>query len=152
MEHEIMRPVTRLATLLFATVALAGCEDKADFSNLLVPVTPVIGIGGTFNLQTLDGLALPQTIDLGTGPVSLTASILTLVTTNSTSGSFTALFISTPVGATTPVDTTTLTGSYTLSGTALTLTSGTTTITGSWPGGNSLSLTVDNHTLVYIRP
>jgi hypothetical protein len=144
-----MRSVTRFATLLFATAALAACEDKADFSNVLVPITPVTTIAGTFNLTTLNGQALPVIIDPGPPVVNLTASSLILVTTNSTTGTFT-LNITTDDG-TGPVVTTT-TGNYTLIGTALSLTSGGTTVTGTWDGANMITLTEFGQSAVYIRP
>ena len=147
-----MRSVTRLATLLFATAALTACEDKADFSNILVPVVPVTSIGGTFGLQTLNGLGLPQTITIPTiGTVTVDSSSLTLVTTNSTSGTFT-LVIHVPA----PDPAITVTGDYTLSGTNLTLVpttpAGLPNITGTWDGSNMLTLSEFGATAVFTRP
>src|SRR5262245_41786649 len=126
-----MRSVTRFATLLFATAALAACEDKADFSNVVVPTPiPTASIAGTWHLQTLNGLALPQPIG---GGLTVTASTLTLVATNSTSGTF-SLAATTDDG-TGPV-TNTATGTYTLNAGALSLVTtnpvGAPTITATW--------------------
>jgi hypothetical protein len=144
-----MRSVTRFATLLFATAALAACEDKADFSNILVPITPVTSIGGTFTLQTLNGLPLPQPIG---GGINVTASSLILVAANSTSGTFT-LNVTTDQGGGT---TTTATGNYTLNGQVLSLVTtnpaGVPTLTGTWDGANTLTLTEFGTTAVYTRP
>lgn len=145
-----MRPVTRLATLLFATAALAACDDKPDIFNVVTPITPITTIAGTFNLQTLNGQVLPQTIVDNGVTVSLTASSLTLVTTNTTTGSFT-LTLTTQVDAETPVTDTT-TGTYTLNGTALSLVANGNTLTGSWDGANAITLTEFGMTAVYIRP
>src|SRR5215475_10494533 len=136
-----MRSVTRFATLLFATAALAACDDKADFSNVVLP--NVTSIGGTFVLQTLNGQALPVIIDNGPPVVRLTASTLSLVATNATSGTF-SLSITTDDG-TGPVAAV-ATGTFTLNGTALSLVitnpAGAPAITGSFNGGNTLTLTL----------
>ena len=147
-----MRSVTRFATLLFATAALAACDDKADFSNVVLP--NVTSIGGTWILQTLNGHGLPAAI-VAANTDSVTASTLTLVANNSTSGTFT---LTVSRQNTTPPD---LTGTYTLNGAALTLTSNDSppvVLTGSFSGGNTLTLTqllngaaVTTVTAVYAR-
>jgi len=148
-----MRSVTRFATLLFATAALAACEDKVPFSNVVTPIEPITSIAGTWNLQTLNGLTLPQPIG---GGINLTASTLTLVAIDAATGTFT-LSIVTDDG--TGAVTSTATGNYTLAGTVLSLAItnpvGAPTITGSFGGGNTLSLTLaqngTNFTAVYAR-
>ena len=131
-----MRSVTRFATLLFATAALAACDDKVPFSNVVTPIETT-SIAGTWNLQTLNGLALP--VAIGNGD-NLTASILTMVATNTTSGTFTLTVTTDQTG------TASFTGNYTLSGTVLSLVItnpvNAPTITGSFGGGNTLSLTL----------
>ena len=149
-----MRSVTRFATLLFATAALAACDDKADFSNVLLP--NITSIAGTWNLHTINGALLPVgniTLVNGGNAVTVNASTLTLVATNSTSGTFTLSFT---INGANPGNTT---GTYTLNGTALSLVLDVngnpltlaTPIAGSFNGGNTLSLTVNNNTLGYIR-
>jgi len=144
-----MRSVTRFATLLFATAALAACDDKVPFSNVVTPIGPTTSIAGTWHLQTLNGQGLPQTITVGGIPVLLSESILTLVATNSAAGTF-SLAVTTDDGSG-PV-TNTVTGDYGLVGTALTFVAGGVTVTGTWDGANMLTLSEFGATAVYTRP
>jgi len=141
-----MRPLTRLVTVLLVTAAVA-CGDKNNV------VAPIGSIAGTWNLQTVDGRPLPVTLDqTGDTIVELTAITMTLTASTSSSGSFSlsSTIRLTENGQSTS-QTNSVSGTYSLNGAALSLTANGQTITGSWNGGNTLTLSDGGSAFVFAR-
>ena len=100
--------------LLLAAVTLSACGDSTG---------PGLGLGaptGTYTLQTINGTALPYTVDDGAGTVVV---ILSDAFTLQDGGRFTETFsLRVTENGTTTTETNTNAGAWTLAGTAVRLT------------------------------
>ena len=136
----------RRVAIAAALVTLAAC--KGDSS------TAPMSVVGTFNLQSVNGKALPYAVvDSVPGQPAFRVEILSpsSLTINADKTFRFALTLKTAVGGSSSVATETATGVYTLAGNTVSLTANGETFAGEWDGNNTITLRGDGDLLVFKR-
>lgn len=138
--------IRRLACAAAALVTLAACKGDS--------LTAPLSVFGTFNLQSVNGKALPYVVvDSIPGQPAFRIEVMSpsSLTINADKTFRFVLTLKSAAGGSSSVNTETATGMYTLSGNTVSLTANGETLTGDWDGNNTLTLRGDGDLLVFKR-
>jgi Lipocalin-like domain len=131
-------PKAWIAAAILVAAGACGSDD---------PTSPIAGASGTWNLQSINGSALPVTIGTGTQAVTVIASTLTI----STNGNYNEVVTLRPAG-TTSNTTFTETGTWSVTNGVVTFNDQTDGITyNGTVSGNTLTETTTGFVSVYAR-